>query len=88
MLVSAWEQNQKPLPETEAELGMVCADSVPLRFCPQLQVLPLVLDGCELHSEGKRTVWRETNPNSLIQGNNLLSITVWGIVSGEESWLL
>lgn len=53
------EQNQKPLPETEAGLGMVCADPVALRFCPQLQVMPLVSAGCELHSEGKRTVWKE-----------------------------
>lgn len=93
MLVSAWEQNQKPLPETEAELGMVWADSVALSFCPQLQVLPLVLAGCELHSEGKRTVFREANPKCLIifktssNPNNLLSIMVRGTVSGEESWV-
>lgn len=41
---------------------------VTLSFCPQLQELPLILVGCELHSsKAKRTARRETKNNCLIQ---------------------
>lgn len=54
--------------ETEADPGKVHAVPVTLNFCPQLQVLPLILVGCELHSlKSKRTVRREGKTNCLIQ---------------------
>lgn len=54
--------------ETEADPEKLCVVPPTLGFFPQLQVLPLILAGCELHSlKAKRTVRREAKPNCLIQ---------------------
>lgn len=56
--------------EAEAELGMVPAVPVTLRFCSQLQVLPLVSAGCELPSEGKKNCMERSKTQG--QAQNLI----------------